>query len=88
MFSATEAATQREGLEWVMSHVSATEQLLLDRARARLGETSVAEATQRGRNLGRDELLEFALSLASELRTETGSGARRCLLGDRDPAIC
>ena len=66
VFSATEAATQREGLKWVMSHVSATEQLLLDRARARLGETSVAEATQRGRNLGRDELLEFALSLASE----------------------
>jgi hypothetical protein len=64
--SATEAGSAREGLEWVLNHVSATQQQLLDEARARLGQPHIDEATRRGRNHGRDEALEFALSLAAE----------------------
>lgn len=64
--SATDAASAREGLTWVMSHIDATEQQLLEQARARLGQPGVTEATKRGRDRGRDELIEFALSLASD----------------------
>ena len=75
--SATEAASVREGLQWVMSHVSATEQQLLDQAGARLGRPGAAEATKRGRDHGRDELLEFALSLASEYAPKQDPGLPR-----------
>ncbi|HTX07947.1 MAG TPA: adenylate/guanylate cyclase domain-containing protein [Solirubrobacteraceae bacterium] len=64
--SAVEAVSAREGLGWVMNHVSPPEQQRLDQARARLGQPGVAEASKRGRDRGRDELLEFALALPSD----------------------
>jgi predicted ATPase/class 3 adenylate cyclase len=88
LVSATEAATEREGLARVLSHTGATEQQLLERARARLGPSGVAEATRRGRERGRDELLKFALSLAAEYAPTQEPAQRQHRSGGLDSEIC
>jgi len=85
--SATEAACAREGLAWVMSHTSATEQQLLDQVRARIGPSGVAEATRRGANRGRDELIEFALSLAAEYTPKPDPAPREHRSGGQKSAV-